>query len=140
MPFYQHYLAKPWEFHYKILIEKTSATKKSSLLPNLDSSCTNISNRKQRFQFLLKRLHYVPILYFYSPSLTWRDVQYISVLAATPGSLGANDWVTNGAGKRVSHHFGFGMMDAGMMVDLATNWTNIPEQHVCEVDSLKRNL
>lgn len=67
-------------------------------------------------------------------------MQYISVLAASPGSLEADNWVTNGAGKRVSHHFGFGMMNAGKMVDLAANWTNLPDQHICEVESLKKNM
>ncbi|KAF6030583.1 Fur1 [Bugula neritina] len=72
--------------------------------------------------------------------LTWRDVQYISVLGASPIGLQANDWITNGAGRKVSHHFGFGMMNAGKMVDMALNWTNIPEQHVCEVSSVDRNV
>lgn len=48
--------------------------------------------------------------------------------------LQSKDWVTNGAGLKVSHSFGFGLMDAGAMVRLARNWTNVPEQHVCEVN------
>lgn len=67
-------------------------------------------------------------------------MQYISVLGASPIGLQANDWITNGAGRKVSHHFGFGMMNAGKMVDMALNWTNIPEQHVCEVSSVDRNV
>lgn len=86
------------------------------------------------------RLHCIIISFYCSPSLTWRDVQYIAVLAASSGSLEANDWVMNGAGKKVSHHFGFGMMDASKMVDLASNWTNIPEQHICEVVSSRQNV
>jgi len=35
----------------------------------------------------------------------------------------------------VSHHFGFGMMDAAAMVELAMNWTEVPDQHRCQVDS-----
>jgi len=35
----------------------------------------------------------------------------------------------------VSHHFGFGMMDAAAMVELALNWTRVPDQHRCQVDS-----
>jgi len=35
----------------------------------------------------------------------------------------------------VSHHFGFGMMDAAAMVELAMNWTRVPDQHRCQVDS-----
>jgi len=35
----------------------------------------------------------------------------------------------------VSHHFGFGMMDAAAMVELAMNWTQLPDQHRCQVNS-----
>lgn len=67
-------------------------------------------------------------------------MQYISVLAASSNGLEAPDWVTNGAGRKVSHHFGFGMMDAARMVQLAANWTSLPEQHVCEVVSQRRDV
>ena len=79
------------------------------------------------------------LLFSYSPTLTWRDVQYISVLSASAQSLNAVDWIVNGAGHKVSHHFGFGMMDAGRMVDYAANWTTLPEQHICEVSSPQKN-
>ena len=35
----------------------------------------------------------------------------------------------------VSHHFGFGMMDAAAMVEVAMNWTLVPDQHYCQVAS-----
>ena len=35
----------------------------------------------------------------------------------------------------VSHHFGFGIMDASAMVDLARTWTTVPSQHRCEIKS-----
>lgn len=31
----------------------------------------------------------------------------------------------------MSHSFGYGLMDASAMVDLAMNWTTVPEQHTC---------
>lgn len=31
----------------------------------------------------------------------------------------------------VSHSFGFGLMDAAAMVDLARSWQRVPDQHVC---------
>ena len=31
----------------------------------------------------------------------------------------------------VSHKFGYGLMDAGAMVDLAKRWTTVPTQHIC---------
>jgi proprotein convertase subtilisin/kexin type 5 len=32
----------------------------------------------------------------------------------------------------VSHKFGYGLMDAGDMVSLAEQWTNVPPQHICK--------
>jgi len=60
-------------------------------------------------------------------------MQHIVVLTAWPANLRASDWVVNGMGRKVSHHFGFGLMDASAMVDLARNWTNVPPQHRCEI-------
>ena len=37
--------------------------------------------------------------------------------------------MTNGGGLKVSHHFGFGAIDAEAMVTRAKNWINVPEQH-----------
>ena len=31
----------------------------------------------------------------------------------------------------VSHKFGYGLMDAGAMVDLAKRWKPVPTQHIC---------
>jgi furin len=70
-----------------------------------------------------------------NPDLSWRDMQYIVVLTARQANLNADDWVINGIGRKVSHHFGFGLMDAAAMVELAYNWTRLPEQHRCEVIS-----
>lgn len=55
------------------------------------------------------------------------------VRTARPLNLRAGDWVTNGVGRNVSHSFGFGLMDAGAMVKLASNWTTVPEQHKCTI-------
>jgi len=35
----------------------------------------------------------------------------------------------------VSHHFGYGLLDVAAMVDVARNWTRVPEQHHCEITS-----
>lgn len=67
--------------------------------------------------------------------LTWRDLQYLVVYTARPDGLFATDWRVNGVGRRVSHAFGYGLMDAGAMVDLALNWTNVPPQRVCEAQA-----
>ncbi|KFD53881.1 hypothetical protein M514_05148 [Trichuris suis] len=68
-----------------------------------------------------------------NPNLTWRDLQHIVVRTARPNGLIVNDWLVNGVGRRVSHSFGYGLMDAGSMVRLAKNWTTVPEQHECRV-------
>ncbi|CAH1965223.1 unnamed protein product [Acanthoscelides obtectus] len=68
-----------------------------------------------------------------NPNLTWRDMQHIVVRTARPQNLIAPDWQTNGVGRNVSHSFGYGLMDAYAMVQLARNWITVPEQHKCEI-------
>ena len=65
--------------------------------------------------------------------MTWRDMQHVVVRTARPENLEAPDWQTNGVGRRVSHRFGYGLMDAYAMVKLAKNWTTVPQQRKCEV-------
>ncbi|CAI9721293.1 furin-like protease kpc-1 isoform X1 [Octopus vulgaris] len=65
--------------------------------------------------------------------LTWRDMQHIVVMTAKPENLRAQDWLINGIGRKVSHSFGYGLMDAAEMVSLAKNWTTVPKQQVCEI-------
>lgn len=75
-----------------------------------------------------------------NPSLTWRDMQHLVVMTANPAGLHSlSEWRTNGVGRNVSHNFGYGMMDAAAMVALAENWTTVPEQHICEIESAKVN-
>lgn len=61
-----------------------------------------------------------------NPDLTWRDMQHIVVETAKIPSVDQT-WVVNGAGKHVSHTFGFGVMDCGAMVNAALNWQTVPE-------------
>ncbi|KAL1493217.1 hypothetical protein ABEB36_011313 [Hypothenemus hampei] len=70
-----------------------------------------------------------------NPNLTWRDMQHIVVRTARPQHLTANDWQVNGVGRNVSHSFGYGLMDAYAMVQLARNWITVPEQHKCEISA-----
>ncbi|XP_029909563.1 furin (paired basic amino acid cleaving enzyme) b [Myripristis murdjan] len=64
-------------------------------------------------------------------NLTWRDMQHLVVRTSRPGHLSAVDWKTNGVGRRVSHSYGYGLLDAGAMVALAQNWTSVGPQHQC---------
>ena len=63
-----------------------------------------------------------------NPALTWRDVQHLIVKTSQPRNLKATDWRTNGLGRKVSHSYGYGLMDTAAMVRLAQNWTLVPSQ------------
>ena len=65
-----------------------------------------------------------------SPTLTWRDVQYLLVYTSNPQPLMGNKrkWQKNGAGLWVSNQFGFGSVDAEAIVRRARHWVNVPEQ------------
>ncbi|XP_058985493.1 furin-like protease 1 isoform X2 [Musca domestica] len=68
-------------------------------------------------------------------NLTWRDMQHIVVRTAKPANLMDPTWSKNGVGRRVSHSFGYGLMDAAAMVKLARQWKTVPEQQRCEINA-----
>uniref|UniRef100_A0A3B3BUC8 SPC3 n=1 Tax=Oryzias melastigma TaxID=30732 RepID=A0A3B3BUC8_ORYME len=70
-----------------------------------------------------------------NPSLTWRDVQHIIVRTSKADHLTAPDWHRNGAGYKVSHLYGFGLLDAEGMVKEAESWKQVPPQHECVEDA-----
>ncbi|XP_061733261.1 proprotein convertase subtilisin/kexin type 5-like [Nerophis ophidion] len=70
-----------------------------------------------------------------NPLLTWRDVQHIIVLTSDARQLVAADWSTNGAGHKVSHLYGYGMLDAERLVLQAKRWRSVPTQHVCVAEA-----
>ena len=65
---------------------------------------------------------------FTSPTLTWRDIQYLIAYTSDTTRLVGGDWIQNGAGLSVSHKFGFGAIDAEAMVTRARRWINVPQQ------------
>lgn len=72
-----------------------------------------------------------------NPDLTWRDVQHVVVHTARVEPLKKDKgWYRNAAGYCVNLAFGFGLMDAEAMVDLADpdTWVAVGEQHVCTVE------
>ncbi|XP_070619644.1 furin isoform X2 [Erythrolamprus reginae] len=69
-------------------------------------------------------------------NLTWRDMQHLVVQTSKPAHLNTNDWATNGVGRKVSHSYGYGLLDAGAMVALAKNWTSVGPQRKCAIDIL----
>lgn len=72
--------------------------------------------------------------------LTWRDVQYITLMTARPEPIRDGQWITNALGRKVSLRYGYGLMDASEMVNLALKWTNVPEKHECILTSSDTNI
>ncbi|XP_078412120.1 proprotein convertase subtilisin/kexin type 4-like isoform X2 [Cetorhinus maximus] len=72
-----------------------------------------------------------------NPTLTWRDMQHLVVRASKPLHLKAEDWAKNGVGRKVSHHYGYGLLDAGLLVDLATKWLTVNPQRECSIEISK---
>ncbi|XP_015924707.1 neuroendocrine convertase 2 [Parasteatoda tepidariorum] len=76
-----------------------------------------------------------------NPTLTWRDVQHLTVLTSKRNSLydskGRFHWNMNGVGLEFNHLFGFGVLDAGAMVALAKIWKTVPARYHCEAGAIK---
>ncbi|XP_066023335.1 proprotein convertase subtilisin/kexin type 6-like [Pocillopora verrucosa] len=79
-----------------------------------------------------------------NPNLTWRDVQHIiaNSARAAPGEvwLKQGHWQQNKAGFHISKVYGFGLMDAGKMVMLASKWKKVPEQIKCEIEGSDKDI
>ena len=56
-------------------------------------------------------------------------MQYLIAYTSNPDILSGGNWVTNGAGLKVSHQFGFGALDAEALVTRARQWISVPEQY-----------
>ena len=65
------------------------------------------------------------------PSLTWRDVQHLVVRTSRARNIQDPEWTVNSAGFATSHKFGFGVIDAGGLVELARQWVLVPEKSIC---------
>ncbi|KAF2634977.1 KEX1 protease precursor [Massarina eburnea CBS 473.64] len=62
------------------------------------------------------------------PELTWRDMQWLTVLTAVPFDQ-PSDWTkTPGLGRSFSHQFGYGKLDAWAIVDKAKTWELVKPQ------------
>uniref|UniRef100_A0A8C1LKP5 Neuroendocrine convertase 1 n=1 Tax=Cyprinus carpio TaxID=7962 RepID=A0A8C1LKP5_CYPCA len=71
-----------------------------------------------------------------NPDLTWRDLQHLVVWTSEFDPLANNPgWKRNGAGLMVNSRFGFGLLNAKALVDLADPkvWKHIPEKKQCIV-------
>ncbi|NXJ16879.1 PCSK4 convertase, partial [Odontophorus gujanensis] len=104
-----------------------------------------------------------------NPALSWRDVQHLVVRASKPAHLQAEDWAANGVGRKgecmaagayqsptseqrgsrgpfshipVSHYYGYGLLDAALLVELAQAWAATRPQRRCSLRALRapRNI
>ncbi len=133
---------KPW---YLEECASTLATTYSSGSPGHDASITTVDQDKRlRPDSICTSAHtgtsasapiaagIVALVLEANPKLTWRDVQHITVAGGNPGPLSKEaGWSTNGVGKKFSHKFGFGLMDADAMVTKALSWNLVGPQRTC---------
>jgi kexin len=64
------------------------------------------------------------------PELTWRDMQWITLMTAVPFYKEEKEehWQVTAAGKKFSHQFGYGKLDAYAVVEAAKNWKLVKPQ------------
>jgi kexin len=64
------------------------------------------------------------------PELTWRDMQWITVMTSVPfyNEEKESDWQTTGAGRKYSHQHGYGKLNAYAVVEAAKTWTLVKPQ------------
>ena len=58
-------------------------------------------------------------------------MQHLVVRTSSNAKLQSDDFVVNGVGRKVSHKFGYGLLDALALVNLARTWKTVPPQHMC---------
>ncbi|KAK6463888.1 peptidase S8/S53 domain-containing protein [Scheffersomyces coipomensis] len=77
-----------------------------------------------------------------NPNLTWRDVQYISVLSSDPINEDDGHYQTTALGRKYSHKYGYGRMDAYSMAHFAQTWTNVKPQawFYSDVQDVKKTI
>ncbi|KAI2477853.1 KEX1 protease precursor [Pyrenophora tritici-repentis] len=61
------------------------------------------------------------------PELTWRDMQWITVMTAIPFDT-PSDWTKTSLGRMFSHQFGYGKLDAWAVVEKAKEWKLVKPQ------------
>ncbi|XP_041842874.1 proprotein convertase subtilisin/kexin type 4-like [Melanotaenia boesemani] len=66
-----------------------------------------------------------------NPELTWRDVQHLITKTAKIPDPEEPGWSINAAGYHVHHRYGFGLLDAGLMVQQAALFQHVAPQKIC---------
>ena len=63
-----------------------------------------------------------------NPNLTWRDVQYLTILSSKEVKNSDADSQMGAMGKIYSHRYGYGSLDAYDLVHMAKDWKNVNPQ------------
>nr|XP_029498237.1 PC3-like endoprotease variant B [Oncorhynchus nerka] len=66
-----------------------------------------------------------------NPDLTWRDVQHLIAMTAKVPDPKEPGWSVNGAGYHVHDRYGFGVLDAGLMVQQALQFQAVAPHRKC---------
>lgn len=69
-----------------------------------------------------------------SPELTWREVQDLIVKSAVPVNLSHKSWQDAYGGRRYSPLYGFGLINAGVIVENARSYRGVGKQVVVDSD------
>ncbi|KAI7898804.1 peptidase S8/S53 domain-containing protein [Cokeromyces recurvatus] len=69
------------------------------------------------------------------PDLTWRDMQHLCIQSAIPISLDDDDWTRLPSGRMFNHKYGYGVLDAYRIVELAKTFKSVQPQTKVEVKS-----
>jgi kexin len=62
------------------------------------------------------------------PELTWRDLQYLCIDAAIPVHLDDGEWQDTKIGKKFSHVYGYGKIDAWRLIEAAKTFKSVKAQ------------
>ncbi|KUI70994.1 Protease KEX1 [Cytospora mali] len=62
------------------------------------------------------------------PDISWRDMQYLAMNTAVPINEDDGSWETTTIGKKFSHTFGYGKIDAYGLVEMAKTWEKVKPQ------------
>ncbi|KAK7204276.1 pheromone processing endoprotease Kex2 [Myxozyma melibiosi] len=62
------------------------------------------------------------------PDLTWRDMQYLTIMTAVPVMNADALYQTTAIGRQFSHRYGYGKLDTYAIVEAAKAWKNVKPQ------------
>lgn len=77
-----------------------------------------------------------------NPELTWRDAQYVSAIAAVPINEDDGEYQVTALGQKYSNKYGFGKIDAEILIKQAQAWKNVKPQawHYSDVEVVDKKL